>query len=360
MRITRTAAVTAAATSLTLALAACSQATEPGASSTAEATETAQAEAPLGGTVRLVTHDSFYVPDDALAAFEAESGLDVELVQPGDAGTLVNQLVLTKDAPLGDAVYGIDNTFASRAIDGGVLAPYASTAPAAGDSAEYAIPGAEDLLTAVDFSDVCLNYDLAAFPDGAPTLDDLTDARYAGQVSVTNPATSSPGLAFMLATQAAMGDSWLDWWEAMRANDLRVTASWSDTYFTDFSAPNYGGDYPVVLSYASSPPSEVIDGEPTTAAMLDTCFRQVEYAGVLEGADNPAGAQAVVDWLLSDEVQASMPESMYVYPVSTSVELPAEWVEFAPLADAPYTLDAAEIDANRDAWIDEWTATVLD
>ncbi|WP_156164986.1 thiamine ABC transporter substrate-binding protein [Demequina silvatica] len=363
MRMTRTAATTAAFASLTLALAACSQATEPGASSTAEtadATASAPAEAPLGGTVRLVTHDSFYVPDEALAAFEAETGLDVELVQPGDAGTLVNQLVLTKDAPLGDAVYGIDNTFASRAIDGGVLAPYASAAPAASDAAAYAIPGAEDLLTAVDFSDVCLNYDLAAFPDGAPTLDQLTDASHAGQVSVTNPATSSPGLAFMLATKAAMGDSWLDWWEAMRANDLRVTASWSDSYFTDFSAPNYGGDYPVVLSYASSPPSEVIDGEPTTAAMLDTCFRQVEYAGVLEGAENPAGAQAVVDWLLSDDFQVTLPESMYVYPVSTAVELPAEWVEFAPLADAPFTLDAAEIDANRDAWIAEWTAAVLD
>ncbi len=362
MRIVRTTAVTAATAGLTLALAGCVSSSEPEASSSGAvaAPDASSAATEASGTVRLVTHDSFAVPDDALAAFEAESGLDVELVQPGDAGTLVNQLVLTKDAPLGDVVYGIDNTFASRAINEGVLAAYASAAPAATDAAAYAIEGAEDLLTAVDYSDVCLNYDLAAFPDGAPTLEELTDEAYQGQVSVTNPATSSPGLAFLLATQAALGDGWLDWWEAMRANELRVTASWSDTYYTDFSAPNYSGDYPIVLSYASSPPYEVIDGEPTTAAMLDTCFRQVEYAGVLEGAENAAGAQAVVDWLLSDEFQVTLPENMYVYPVSTSVEVPADWAEFAPLADSPFTVDPAQIDSNRDTWIDEWTATVLD
>lgn len=364
MRHSRTAAV-AAITISTLALAACTGNgdTEASSSPTPVATDASTAPAAATGTVTVVTHDSFAVPDDVLADFEASSGLDVEFAAPGDAGTLVNQLVLTKDAPLGDVVYGVDNTFASRAIEAGVLAPYTPAAPAAADAAEYAIPGAEDLLTAVDFSDVCLNYDLAPFEEGLPvptSLGDLADPMYAGLVSVPNPATSSPGLAFMLATVAELGDDWLGWWEAMRANEVRVTSSWSDTYYTDFSAPNYGGDFPIVLSYASSPPFEVIDGEPTTAALLDTCFRQVEYAGVLEGAENPAGAQAVVEWMLSDEFQAALPENMYVYPVSTSVEVPAEWAQYAPLADEPLTLDPAEIDANRDQWIEAWTATVLD
>ncbi|WP_284329365.1 thiamine ABC transporter substrate-binding protein [Demequina litorisediminis] len=155
-------------------------------------------------------------------------------------------------------------------------------------------------------------------------------------------------------------DGWQHYWQVLRENDVRVTASWSDTYFTDFSVPNYGGDYPLVLSYASSPPSEVIDGEPTSAALLDTCFRQVEYAGVLEGAANPTAGQAVIDWLLSDEFQASVPDNMYVYPVSTSVDVPEAWAEYAPLSDAPHTLDPSEISANRDAWIDEWTSVVID
>ncbi|MFW2512842.1 thiamine ABC transporter substrate-binding protein [Demequina sp. SO4-13] len=317
-----------------------------------------------GQSVTVVTHDSFAVPDDVLAAFEEDSGLDVTFVQPGDAGTLVNQLILTQDAPLGDVVFGVDNTFASRAIEEGVFADYKPTAPAAADAAEYAVAGSQ-ALTAIDYSDVCLNYDIGWFEETGREVPEnlglLSDPEYNGILSVTNPATSSPGLAFLLATIAEFGeDGWEDYWRALADNDVRVTSSWSDTYFVDFSAPNYGGDYPVVLSYASSPPSEVIDGEPTTAALLDTCFRQVEYAGVLEGAENPEAGQAVIDWMLSDDFQASVPENMYVYPVSSQVDVPAEWAEYAPLADEPHTMDPEVISENRDAWIESWTEIVLD
>lgn len=372
MRIAR--ATTYGAIALTtLTLAACSagdeeadptaSATGSTASPTASATATDTAADLDGQTVTVVTHDSFAVPDETLAAFEDETGLTVEFTAPGDAGALVNQLILTKDAPLGDVVFGVDNTFASRAIDEGVFADYESTAPAAADAAEYAIDGSAGL-TAIDYSDVCLNYDIAWFEDNdldvPQTLEDLTAPQYAGLLSVTNPATSSPGLAFLLATIDELGDGWKDYWAGLRENDVRVTPSWSDTYFVDFSVPNYGGDYPLVLSYASSPPSEVIDGEPTSAALLDTCFRQVEYAGVLEGAENPAAGQAVIDWLLSDEFQATVPDNMYVYPVSSSVDVPEAWAEYAPLADSPHTMDPAEISANRDAYISDWTSIVLD
>ncbi|GIG54940.1 thiamine ABC transporter substrate-binding protein [Demequina activiva] len=368
MRMQRTFTIAALAAS-SLALAACSSGGEqdPGAqpsdTGSPGPTATGDAAPDLGSEVTVVTHDSFAVPDDVLAAFEEESGLDVTFVAPGDAGALVNQLILTKDAPLGDVVYGIDNTFASRAIAEGVLADYESQAPAAADAADYALDGS-GALTAIDYSDVCLNYDLAWFEEAGldvpQSLGALSDPQYRGLVSVTNPATSSPGLALLLATVAEFGeDGWEDYWRALAENELRVTASWSDTYFTDFSAPNYGGDYPIVLSYASSPPSEVIDGEPTTAALLDTCFRQVEYAGVLEGARNPAAGQAVIDWMLSDEFQATIPDNMYVYPVSSSVDIPEAWAEFAPLAEDPHTLAPDVIDANRDAWIETWTSIVL-
>ncbi|WP_430867815.1 thiamine ABC transporter substrate-binding protein [Demequina aurantiaca] len=367
MRTSRTAAL-AAITISTLALAACSSADadpQPSASAAASTSPSAAASAAtadLGTEVTVVTHDSFAVPDDVIDAFEAETGLAVTFVAPGDGGTLVNQLILTKDQPLGDVVFGVDNTFASRAIDEGVFADYESTAPAAADAAQYAVADSS-ALTAIDFSDVCLNVDTTWFEANdvaAPTsLDDLLEPEYQGLLSVTNPATSSPGLAFLLATIAAEGDGWQDYWTALNENDLRVTSSWSDTYYTDFSAPNYGGDYPIVLSYASSPPYEVgEDGTTPTAALLDTCFRQVEYAGVLEGAANPAGAQAVVDWMLSDEFQASIPENMYVYPVSSSVAVPEAWTEFAPLAEQPWDVAPAEISANRDEWIQQWTDIV--
>jgi len=313
--------------------------------------------------VTVVTHDSFAVPDDVLAAFEASSGLKVTFVEPGDAGTLVNQLILTKDAPLGDAVYGIDNSFASRAIDEGIFTDYTSGAPAAADAAAYAIPGAP-ALTPIDYSDVCVNVDHRYFASRGlaepVTLEDLTKPAYKGLLSVENPATSSPGLAFLLATVAAYGDAWPDYWTRLRSNGLRVTASWTDSYYTDFSGPSSGGSYPLVLSYASSPPDEVTaEGVATTGALLETCFRQVEYAGVLKGAKNPAAAKKVIDWMLSDSFQAALPENMYVYPVSTSVTVPPAWLANAPLSPHPYSLDPATITKNRDEYIRTWTSVVL-
>lgn len=309
------------------------------------------------GTVVLITHDSFALPEDLLAAFEAETGLTLETRAPGDAGSLVNQLVLTKDAPLGDAVYGIDTTYASRAVAEGVLADYVS--PATGPAAAALAIGEQ--LTAIDVGDVCVNVDHEWFAEaGIPeptTLADLTDPAYADLLVVTDPATSSPGLAFLLATVATFGeDGWQQYWTDLRANGVKVAAGWSDAYYVDFSGPSSEGDRPLVVSYASSPPYEVPEGADVapTGALLDTCFRQVEYAGVLAGAANPEGARRVIDWLLSAEVQAAIPESMYVHPVDPTVELPEAWARFAPLPDAPLSLPAEDITANRDAWIRAW------
>lgn len=355
-RSTRHLAPAALAAAAALALTACSATGGPSGSRSADASG--------GGTVTLVTHDSFHLSDGLIEQFEADTGLTVTQVAPGDGGALVNQLILTKDAPLGDVVYGIDNTFASRAIDEGVLEPYTSQAPAAQDAAQYA-PDASGSLTAVDLGDVCLNVDHAWFAEqGVPepaTLEDLTKPEYRDLTVVTNAATSSPGLAFLLATIGAFGeDGWQQYWTDLQANGLKVAEGWSDAYYTDFSGGGAGGPRPIALSYASSPPETVPEGgdEPTTGALLGTCFRQVEYAGVLAGAQNPEGARQLVDFLLSDAVQADIPGSMYMYPVSSAVDLPAEWAQWAPLSDEPYEVPLDDIAANRDTWVREWTDLV--
>lgn len=333
-----------------------------GCSATSPADPSAPPASPRGATVTVVTHDSFAVPDDVVAAFEASSGIDVEFVDLAGGGAFANQLILTKDAPLGDVVYGIDLTVADQVVAADLLEDWTSSAPAATSEFAQSLPAPGPGLTPIDFSDVCLNVDLGWFEAAgihAPaTLEDLTDPQYAGLLSVSNPATSAPGLAFFYATLTAFGDGWIDYWTALRDNGLRVTGSWSDTYFVDFSAPNYGGEFPIVLSYASSPPSELIDGEPTTAALLDTCFRTVEYAGVLRGTANPDAAQAVVDWMLSDEFQSTVATSMYVYPVSQTAEIPDEWRAHAPLADHPWGMPDLSAD-ERDRLVVAWTELVL-
>jgi thiamine transport system substrate-binding protein len=326
-----------------------------GAAGTSAATTTA---APTeSGTLTVLTHDSFALDEATIAAFKEQTGYEVNFVAPGDAGTLVNQLVLTKDAPLGDVVYGIDNLFAGRAIDAGVLSAYRSAAlPAA---AVPLLADDADSLTPVDYGDVCLNADTAWFAAKGlavpQTLDDLLKPEYAGLLVVTNPATSSPGLAFLAATVGAKGEAgYLDWWKALKANGVKVAKGWTDAYTVDFSGSSGKGDRPLVLSYASSPAYE-----PATEALTQTCFRQVEYAGVLAGAQNEVGARKFVDFLLGEDVQAQLPEQMYMYPVDPDVALPKDWKQHAAVVTAPITVPAAEISAKREAWIKAWTAAVI-
>jgi thiamine transport system substrate-binding protein len=354
--------VAVAAVGLLPLLAACAGGDGPGDTPATDPAESGSTQ--LSGTVTLVTHDSFALSDGLLASFEESTGLTVEHVAAGDAGTLVNQLVLTADSPLGDVVFGIDNTFASRAIEAGVFEPYrpADLDPAA---AELAGEGLE-ALTPIDQGDVCFNVDSAWFDDQGveppSTFEDLLDPAYRDLTVVPNPATSSPGFAMLLATVDAFGaDGWEQYWADLAANGVTVTEGWSDAYYADFSGAGEGGERPIVLSYATSPAFTVTeDGSAsTTAALLDTCFRQVELAGVLTGTDNPAGAQALVDFLASTDVQADIPGSMYMYPADPTVELPGEWEQFAPMADRPFDIAPAEIDAHRDEWIQRWTATVI-
>lgn len=315
-----------------------------------------------GGEVVLLTHDSFALPDQVVADFEAESGIELTIRPGGDAGALTNRLVLSKDNPQGDAVFGIDNTFASRALEEGVLAETGDAVAWPDGVEQYALPGDdEQRLAPVDNGNVCVNVDTSWFAENGveepDSLDDLTDPAYEGLFVTPGAATSSPGLAFLLSTVAEYGDDWPTYWADLVANDVQITSGWTDAYQGSFTQGGGKGQRPIVLSYDSSPAFTVAEGSDrsSTRALLDTCFQQVEYAGVLEGAENPDGAAAVVAWLQSPEVQASLPESMYVFPVADGVELPAEWARFAERPTDPYEVDPAEVAANRDEWLREWT-----
>lgn len=317
---------------------------------------------PAPGEVVLVTHESFVMSDELIARFEDESGYDLEIKASGDAGALTNKLVLTKGSPTGDAVFGIDNTFGSRAIDEGVLEPYAAELPEGAEA--YTLEGDdEQRLTPVDTGNVCVNVDATWFAaeglEPPATLEDLTEPEYKDLFVTPGATTSSPGLAFLLATIAEYGDAWPDYWTRLLDNGAKLTEGWTDAYQVDFTQGGGGGDRPIVLSYDSSP-AFTVDGKggTTTSALLDTCFQQVEYAGVLAGAANPEGAQALVDFMVGPDFQAALPEAMYVFPVDAGAALPADWAEFAVQPESPYTLDPADIAANRDEWLTEWSDVI--
>ncbi|MCK0438122.1 thiamine ABC transporter substrate-binding protein [Gordonia alkaliphila] len=307
-------------------------------------------------TVTVLTHNSFELPSSLIEEFTAETGLKVDFVASGGAGQLSSVVSLSAGKPKGDAVFGIDNTFAARPIEAGALDPY--TSPLAGEGADrYAVPDSENELTAIDHGDVCINideqwYDREGIP--APTgLDDLKDPQYANQAVLLDPATSSPGMSFLLATIGTYKDKAPDYWRALMDNGAQVVSGWEIAYNQLFSAGEGHGTKPIVVSYASSPAAT-----PGTRALLSGCFAQIEYIGVLRGAANVDGARKVIDWMLSPQVQAALPTSMYVYPVREGTPLPQNWRLRAPAPQYTVTMSPQYINANREAWLKDWRATV--
>lgn len=340
---------------------------------TAGAADTSSGTASTGDSITLVTYDSFPEADtslnEALDAFTADTGIEVEILIAGDAGTMLAKAALTAGNPEGDVMFGVDNTLLSRAIDDEIFEPYVPAAVADGtiaiDEAFTALTP-DGVATPVDYGDVCVNYDIGWFEerdiDPPASLDELQLDEYRDLLVVENPATSSPGLAFLLATIDQYGDDWPGYWSALRDNGVTVVDGWTQAYYEQFSAT--GGTSPLVVSYGSSPPAEVIFADPPrddapTGVIEDTCFRQVEFAGVLRGTESPDAARALVDFLVSEQFQRELPLNLFVYPTNEAVALPDEFVEFAVVPDEPRALDPAEIETNRADWIDEWTSLVL-
>jgi thiamine transport system substrate-binding protein len=314
-------------------------------------------------TVTLLTHDSFVVSDGVLESFTRQTGVSVEVVRAGDAGAVVNQAILTKDNPLADVIFGIDNALLPRAIAAGILEEYRPEGLA--EVPDALAVGTDGMATPVDFGDVCVNYDLAALGElgvSPPrSLDDLVAPQYAGLLAVEDPSLSSPGLAFLLATIATYGENgWGDYWRDLVDNDVAVTAGWEEAYYGAFSL--YGGDRPLVVSYASSPPAEVIfAAEPTdtapTAVMTASCYRQVEYAAVLAGSSATAAARDLIDFMLTIEFQQDIPLNMFVFPANERAALPPEFLLYTELPADPVMLTPTSEDIER--WVAGWADIVL-
>jgi thiamine transport system substrate-binding protein len=318
--------------------------------------------------VVLVTHDSFAVSDGVKRAFEEESGLRLRILQSGDASEMVTKALLTAGNPQGDVLFGVDNNLLSRALEGDLFEVYEADGLENVDDAYDLDP--EHRVTPIDHGEVCLNYDKARFAERrlAPpeSLDDLTRPAYDDLLVVENPATSTPGLAFLLATIAHFGEGgWQDYWRRLRENGVLVVDGWEEAYTARFSgAAGSSGNRPVVVSYASSPPAEVVFRRPRpqeapTAVVESSCFRQVELAGVLRGARNEDGARELIDFMLSTRFQEDVPLNMFVFPVNREATLPPEFVKYAVVPERPLELPPEEIEANRDEWVDEWTRIVL-
>lgn len=334
-------------------------------------TPTATAVSTEPQTLTVMTHDSFAVSKDIVEAFESANNAKLVFLPSGDAGAVLNKAILTKDAPLADVLFGVDNTFLSRALEADILEPYES--PALNQIPDQFKLDDSNRALPVDYGDVCINYDKAYFAEEnlaiPQSLEDLTKPEYKGLLVVENPATSSTGLAFLLATVAHYGDSFTEYWQALKDNGVVVVDGWETAYYTNFSASSGNGPQPMVVSYGSSPAVEVVFADPPiddapTASILgpDTCFRQIEFVGILKGtsqARQRALAEKFVDFMLSQQFQENVPLQMYVYPVHPDAALPEVFTKYAQAPEAAASLAPEVIADNRDAWIQAWTDVVM-
>lgn len=332
----------------------------------------APAASPVAGgpaELKVMTHDSFAVSEALVREFEQANNVTITFLKSGDTGAALNRAILSKNAPTADVFYGVDNTFLSRALEEGIFEVYASPlldqVPDAFelDPSHRALP--------VDYGDVCINYDRAFFAAKGlavpATLEDLLKPEYQGLLVVQNPATSSPGLAFLLATVAEFGpEGYLDYWRGLRRNGVVVTGDWETAYYTNFSGSSGKGPQPMVVSYGTSPAAEMIFADPKpdeapTASIVgpNTCFRQIEFVGVLKGARQRALAEKFVDFMLGVPFQEDIPLQMFVYPVNTGAKLPSEFLRFAQQPEQPAALAPVEIARNRETWIRAWDEVVL-
>ncbi|HVN16487.1 MAG TPA: thiamine ABC transporter substrate-binding protein [Anaerolineales bacterium] len=320
-------------------------------------------------TLTVMTHDSFAASKDVIAAFEKANNATVTFLPSGDAGAALNKAILSKSAPLADVFYGVDNTFLSRALAAGIYQSYDSPA-LKNIPAQFQLDPTHQALP-VDQSYVCVVYDKAYFASHSlavpQTLEDLAKPDYKGLLVMENPATSSPGLVFLFATIKHFGDSnYLDYWKELRQNGLVVVDGWETAYYTNFSGSSGKGPQPLVISYATDPAAEVMNAStPLSDAPVgvlsgpDTCFRQIEFVGILKGTKQLALAQKFVDFMLSAQFQSDVPGQMYVYPVLPNLTLPDAFTKYAQIPSRPAILSPDEIANGRDGWIQAWTDAVL-
>ncbi|MDH2391342.1 thiamine ABC transporter substrate-binding protein [Streptomyces sp. HNM0663] len=343
-----------------------------GESEDAKSAEGAAATGSGSKTVTLVSHESFAASEDVLKQFTKETGYTVKVLKSGDAGEALNKEILTKGSPQGDVFFGVDNTLLSRALDHGLFTPYEAKGLAQVRD-EVRLDKEQHRVTPVDTGDICVNYDKKYFADKklAPprTFDDLAKPEYRNLLVVENAATSSPGLGFLLGTVGAYGaDGWQDYWKKLDANGVKVVDGWEQAYNEEFSGSaggkKAGADRPLVVSYASSPPVEVLYSEPQpdeapTGVATGTCFRQIEFAGLLKGAKNEAGGKALLDFLVSKTFQEDMPLNMFVNPVRDDAKLPELFTKHGEVVEKPATVPADDIAKNREQWIQSWSSLVL-
>lgn len=271
-----------------------------------------------------------------------------------DTGPIFNQLLQEKRKPQADLVIGLDNNYFIKAIGHDLFQSYKPKAAA--KIRPELVFDPQYRMIPFDYGYVVFNYDRERLGKVPKTHQDLLDPYYKGKIIIENPLTSSPGQVFLLTTIALYGeDGYLDYWRQLKKNLLTITPGWDEAY-----GMYTAGEAPLVLSYGTSPVYHFLydKTERYQALVLDdAAYAQIEGMGIVKGAANPEGARQLVDYLLSPEFQSLIPESQFMYPVTTDAKLP-ESFKVAAKAERFLNLPLDQVAAKLDRWLADWEKVI--
>ena len=228
-------------------------------------------------------------------------------------------------------------------------------------------------MTPIDYGDVCVNVDLAAFAEAAlpvPADASRTSLDPPGRTcswSRTRPRPR-PGLAFVLATIAHFGedgdDTWLDYWTELRANGVQVASSWDEAYYG--ASPGLRRGRPAARRLVRLEPGGGGRLRPTPRPTRPPPPRSTRAATDRSSSRACSRAPPARSWRARSSTSCWRPRSrpnipldMFVYPARCRTGAARRVPRHALRPRHPLTLDPAAIDAGRDRWIEEWTQIVL-
>ena len=303
--------------------------------------------------VTVLTYDSFvsdWGPGPAIeAAFEARCGCDLRLVGAGDGAALLARVQLEGARAGADVVLGLDTNLTAAAAGTGLFAPH-------GVSGGFDLPVAWDdpLFVPFDWGWFAFVHDLTRLPEAPRSFAELAASNL--RIVIQDPRSSTPGLGLLMWVEAVAGEGAGDLWRALSDNIVTVTPGWSEAYGLFLE-----GEADMVLSYTTSPAYHLIAEEDATkaaAAFDEGHYLQVEVAGLLAAAPQPDLGRAFLDFLVSEEAQAILPTTNWMYPARTPAAGLPEGFGTLHRPAVSHLLPPAEAAARRAAAVETWRSAL--
>jgi thiamine transport system substrate-binding protein len=314
------------------------------------------AEAADKPTLTVYTYESFvgeYGPGQALKKdFEQHCDCTLAFVSAEDGGALYGKLKLEGRSTKADVVVGLDDNLMGEAEASGLFAPHGV------DTKGLDLPEAwtDTVFVPYDWGYFAFVYDSDKLKTVPSSLKQLVEDKNGPSLVIEDPRTSTPGLGLLAWVRAVYGDKAPDAWRSLKPRIVTVTKGWSEAYGLFLK-----GEADMVLSYSTSPAYHIGAEKKTNykAAMFSEGHAtQVEVAGLVATSTQAELGKRFLAFLVSEEAQALLPETNWMYPARTpGAGLPESFRQIDVPKKALMS-DPAELARNRRAWIDEWLAAM--